>query len=60
MSNREDADEMSHKGAFNQGLYCWLTLKQSSGTEIHGFKEILNGKLLKTKQTTPYLFNQTI
>ena len=34
-ANSESPDEMQHNAAFHQGLHCLLTLKQSSGTEIH-------------------------
>ena len=30
----KDLDEMQHDAAFHQGLYCFLCLKQPSGTEI--------------------------
>ena len=39
-------DEMQHKEALLQGLHCVLRQKQSSGTEIHHFIEILIGNPL--------------
>ena len=36
-----DQDEMLQNVAFNQGLHCLLTLKQSLETEIHHNLEIL-------------------
>ena len=35
LANSEDPDEMQHNAAFHQGLHCFLSLKQPSGTEIH-------------------------
>ena len=47
LTNSEDTDEMPHKAPFHQGLHCLLRLKQSSGTDIHHFIEILTGNPLK-------------
>ena len=33
LANSKDPDEMQHYAAFYQGLYCFLRLRQPSGTE---------------------------
>ena len=49
LANSKDPAEMLHKAAFHQGLRCLLKQIQSPETEIHHFKEILNGNSLKYK-----------
>ena len=49
LANSEGPDEMPHKVAFYQGLHCLLRQKQSSGTDVHLFIEILTGHSLNYK-----------
>ena len=59
-TNSADPDEMPHKAVFYQGLHCLLRLKQSSGTEIHHFIEILTGNTLKYRWTISGLVYQYV
>ena len=55
LANTEDPDEMQHNAAFHQDLHCLLSLKQSSGTEIHHNLENYTSDPLKYTMGSPIL-----